>query len=89
MTVGQKWSAVVKAFTIKDLSLEEKEALFEEQKTADPSDTAKKHRYTVDSLKANEEEFERIYETFKTKDSKVSVHAKDSIAAGWNHNYHR
>lgn len=28
MTVGQKWSTVVKAFTLPDLSIEEKEALF-------------------------------------------------------------
>jgi hypothetical protein len=28
MTVGQQWSTVAKAFTIKDLSLEEKEKLF-------------------------------------------------------------
>ena len=29
MTVGQKWSTVSKAFTMKGLSLEEKEAIFE------------------------------------------------------------
>lgn len=55
MTVGQKWSAVVKAFTIKDLSIEEKEALFESQRAEDPSDTAKKNRYLCDSLKSSEE----------------------------------
>ena len=32
MTIGQKWSTVAKAFTLKTLSIEEKEALFEEQK---------------------------------------------------------
>lgn len=89
MTVGQKWSTVVKAFTIKDLSLEEKEALFESQRSEDPSDTAKKYRYTCDSLKATDSEFEMIYESFKTKDSKVSVSVKESTAAGWNHHYHR
>ncbi len=29
LTVGQQWSTVAKAFTLKDLSLEEKEKLFE------------------------------------------------------------
>ncbi len=54
MTIGQKWSAVVKAFTLKSLTNEEKEALFAAQKTEDPSDTAKNKRYTCDSLKSSE-----------------------------------
>lgn len=66
MTVGQKWSAVVKAFTMKDLTLEEKEAIFEAQKTEDPSDTAKNKRFTCDALKSSEEEFEKFYEIFKS-----------------------
>ena len=57
MTVGQKWSAVIKAFTMKSLTIEQKEALFTAQQTLDPSDTAKKHRHTCDGLKATEEEF--------------------------------
>lgn len=88
MTVGQKWSAVVKAFTLKDLSLEEKEAIFEAQRIEDPSDTAKNKRFTVDSLKATKEEFEKIYLTFHDKENKHSVAVKNSIAAGWNHHYH-
>jgi len=32
MTIGQKWSAVVKAFTLDSLTIEEKEAIFEHQK---------------------------------------------------------
>jgi len=28
MTIGQKWSTVVKAYTLKDMPIEEKEALF-------------------------------------------------------------
>jgi hypothetical protein len=54
MTVGQKWSTVVKAFTLPDLSIEEKEAIFEAQKIEDPSDTAKNKRFTCDALKATE-----------------------------------
>lgn len=57
MTIGQKWSTVVKAFTMQSLSLEQKEAIFETQRAEDPSDTAKNKRFTCDSLKANEEEF--------------------------------
>jgi hypothetical protein len=58
MTVGQQWSTVVKAFTIKDLSIEEKEKIFQEQAARDPSDTAKNYRLTCDGLKASKEEFE-------------------------------
>lgn len=54
MTVGQKWSTVVKAFTLPDLTVEEKEAIFEAQRIEDPSDTAKNKRFTCDALKANE-----------------------------------
>lgn len=57
MTIGQKWKAVTKAFTLKSLSLEQKEAIFETQRAEDPSDTAKRYRSTCDSLKATEEEF--------------------------------
>ncbi len=57
MTVGQKWSTVVKAFTLSFLSPEQKEAIFESQRAEDPSDTAKKYRCTCDSLKSTEEEF--------------------------------
>ena len=89
MTVGQKWSTISKAFTIKSLSIEEKEALFESQKQEDPSDTAKKYRHTCDGLKSNEEEFEKIYESFRSKDKANSVSVKESIAAGWNHPFHK
>jgi hypothetical protein len=54
MTVGQKWSTVVKAFTLPDLTIEQKEAIFEAQKALDPSDTAKNKRFTCDALKATE-----------------------------------
>lgn len=57
MTVGQQWSAVVKAFTIKDMSIEEKEAIFSKQNEKDSSDTAKLKRHTCNSLKASKEEF--------------------------------
>lgn len=51
-TIGQQWSTVVKAFTLPDLSLEEKEKLFAEQEKIDSSDTSKNNRKTCDSLKA-------------------------------------
>lgn len=88
MTIGQKWSTVVKAFTLPDLSIEEKEALFEAQKALDPSDTAKNKRFTCDALKATEEEFEKIYESFKSSETSYSIAVKNSIASGWNHEYH-
>lgn len=52
MTIGQEWSAVVTAFTLKDLSNEEKEAIFASQHEKDKSDTSKLKRYTCDALKA-------------------------------------
>ena len=57
MTVGQQWTAVVKAFTLPDLTIEEKQAIFEAQRLRDPSDTAKNKRFTCDSLKATVEKF--------------------------------
>jgi hypothetical protein len=88
MTLGQRWSTVVKAFTLPDLSLEQKEAIFEAQRLKDPSDTAKNKRLTCDALKATEEEFENIYTSFHDKDTKYSIANKNSIASGWNHDYH-
>ena len=88
MTVGQQWSTIAKAFTLKDLSLEEKEKLFEEQAKRDPSDTAKNYRFTCDGLKANKEEFEKIYNSFKVKDPAVSITNKNYLANGWNHHCH-
>ena len=55
MTVGQQWTAVVMAFTLPDLTIEEKEAIFEAQRQRDPSDTAKNKRFTCDALKATVE----------------------------------
>ena len=89
MTVGQKWSAVVKAFTLPDLSLEEKEAIFEKQRAEDPSDTAKNKRFTCDALRASEEEYEQLYNEFKNPESKHSVTVKECMAAGWNHRHHQ
>ena len=89
MSVGQKWRAVAKAFTLKDLTLEQKEALFDQQKALDSSDTAKRYRYLCDSLKSTEEEYEKIYLNFISKDCKHSVTLKGSIASGWNHPYHK
>jgi hypothetical protein len=57
MSVGQEWSTVIKAFALKRLTLEEKEAIFEAQRIKDPSDTAKNHRLTCNSLIATKNEF--------------------------------
>lgn len=88
MTVGQQWSTVAKAFTLKDLSLEEKEKLYEEQAKKDPSDTAKNYRLTCDGLKASKEEFEKFYESFKDKSNNLSITSKNYLANGWNHMIH-
>jgi len=40
-------------------------------------------------LKSTEEEFEKIYESFKSKENTNSVQVKNSISAGWNHSYHK
>jgi hypothetical protein len=53
LTVGQRWRIVSKAFTINDLTIDQKEELFEQQKKIDPSDTAKRYRYICDGLKSN------------------------------------
>ena len=76
MTVGQKWSAVVKAFTIGDLTMEQKEAIFEAQRAEDPSDTAKNRRFTCDALKSTDAEFEEMYNEFKNPNSKHSITVK-------------
>lgn len=55
MTIGQEWSAVVKAYTISGLGLADKEAIFKAQHEKDSSDTAKLKRHTCDALKANHE----------------------------------
>ena len=88
MTVGQKWSTVIKAFTLKDLSVEDKEKLYEEQRAADPTDTAKNHRLTCDALLASKEEFQKHYLSFKDKDNSASITAKNYLAKGWNHPSH-
>jgi hypothetical protein len=44
MTLSLRWSAVIKAFRLKDLSEEQKWALFAEQETRDPTDTAKNNK---------------------------------------------
>lgn len=39
-------------------------------------------------MKASEEEFEKLYDSFKDKDTKLSIAVKSSIAQGLNHPYH-
>jgi hypothetical protein len=89
MTVGQKWSTVSKIFALSSLTKEEKAALFQTQKESDPSDTAKNYGHTCDALSSTPAEFELIYESFKAKDSKLSVESKKYLAAGWNSGYHK
>lgn len=86
-TIGQQWSTVIKAYTLPNLSVEEKEALFAAQEKLDPSDTAKNHRKTVDALKSTPEEYEQIYESYK-KDGELSLKQKTHSIRGWNHSYH-
>ena len=88
MTIGQEWSAVVKAFTLKQLSIEEKEKLFESQKEKDNSDTAKLKRFTCDALKANKEDFLQFYEGFKDPNSEHSISVKTAISGGWKSSVH-
>ena len=83
MTIGQEWSTIVKAFTINELSIEEKEKLFESQKSKDSSDTSKLKRYTCDALKTNKEEFLKIYEEFKNPNNEQSTTVKEALKAGW------
>jgi hypothetical protein len=40
-------------------------------------------------LSSTPAEFELIYESFKAKDSKLSVESKKYLAAGWNSGYHK
>jgi hypothetical protein len=40
-------------------------------------------------LISTEEQFDKIYESFKEKESKYSVELKGYIAEGWNHPYHK
>lgn len=63
--------------------------MFEERKKEDPSDTAKRYRFFCDSLKSNEEQFEKIYQSFIEKDCKHSITLKGSIASGWNNACHK
>jgi hypothetical protein len=41
-----------------------------------------------DGLKANKEEFEKIYNSFKDKNNTMSITAKGYLASGWNHQSH-
>lgn len=54
MSVGQQWSTVVKSFTLKDWTTEQKEELFARQAKNDTSDTQKSKRLTCDALKSSD-----------------------------------
>lgn len=86
-TLGQQWSTVIKAYTLADLTPEEKEAIFADQEKIDPSDTAKNNRKTVEALRSTPEEYEQIYESYK-KDSELSMKQKTHSIRGWNHPHH-
>lgn len=70
------------------MSLAKKEKLLEEQEAKDQTAEANYYKSTCLSLKANNIEFEQIYASFKDKNNKKSVTAKEYQAAGWNHPYH-
>ena len=88
MTVGQEWATIVKSFTLNDLSTEQKEKMFESQKSKDPSDTSKLKRHTCDALKANKEQFIKIYEDFKNPEVDNSIAVKNAMADGWLNRVH-
>ena len=88
MTIGQQWGTVVKAFTLECLSLDEKEDMFEHQKKLDNSDTSKLKRATCNALKANREQFDKIYQSFKDPKNEQSITYKRAVATGWNHAFH-
>ena len=88
MTLGQKWAVVMNAFTLPDLSREEKEAYFTAQQQLDNSDVAKNNRLTCDVLLSTEEEYENFYLSFIDPNNKYSTTVKESLASGWNHPVH-
>lgn len=76
MTLNLRWSAVIKAFRLKEISSEQKWNLFAEQEKLDPTDTAKNNRYRCQALIATKEQFEQIYNQFKVKESGLSISVK-------------
>ena len=86
-TIGQQWSTVVKAFTLNDLPLEEKERIYEAQFKIDASDTSKTHRKTIDALRSTPEEFDTLYESYKAEGGE-SLKQKQHSTSGWNHYFH-
>ena len=88
ITLGQEWITVKKAFGQKHISQEEKQALLEDQVKKDSSDEGNLQKAICDSMKANKEEFEKIYNDLKDPKNERSVTLKRHIAMGWNHPYH-
>lgn len=88
LTIGQKWTVVAKSFTMQNLSLQEKEEIFETQAKEDTSDTSKNYRLMCDGLKANKEDFEKIYMSLKDKDNTMSITGKAYVGNGWNNALH-
>jgi hypothetical protein len=52
MVGGTKWHTVAKAFTLDDMSLEEKEKVFDVMQNFDKSDNLKKFRHYCDGLRS-------------------------------------
>ncbi len=88
MTIGQQWRAVVKAHTLKSITDEDKQKLFDKQAEVDKSDTQKGHKLTCEAMKANKEEFLKLYESYLDKNNKLSASLKRSSMSGWNNKIH-
>lgn len=88
MTIGQQWTAVVKAFTLKDWTLEQKEEVFTKQSQVDSSDTMKSKRISCDSLKSTDEEADKLYASFIDKEDKQSASLRRAAMSHFNSWHH-
>jgi hypothetical protein len=84
MTIGQQWTTVTKAFTLKDLTVEQKEELFARQAKIDSSDTVKSKRIMCDALKSTKEDYEKLYLSYKDKANPLSFTLKKASMSGFN-----
>jgi hypothetical protein len=88
MSVGQQWSAVVKAHTLSYFSDEQKEEIFGRQAKVDTSDTQKGKKLTCEALRANKEQFDKLYEAFKDPKNEQATSLKRASMSGWNSAVH-
>ena len=84
----QRWNTATQSFTTNSLTIEEKGHVLDFVSGGSKGDIATKYRIRCNSLKADQEQFEQIYERLKSQDNGVSVSMKEYIAQGWNHPYH-